>query len=269
MVDAPMKQHAPQGQIAAGNPWYQADQFHSQLGSPGRRRVIENRWRVFGEMIREWRQRWNHTGALTLLDAGCGDGINLVGLRRIEAADRLQMRLFGVDYNPLRLQRARLADAGAGLHLATLCHLPHDDATFDVVLCNHVIEHVPELARALSELCRVVRPGGLVMVGVPNEGCLMARARNRVIQPAILRTTDHVNFFTEGTLTRALADAGLHVRHVERETFFFPHSYINAGLNEIAAGHWLMAGLRRVFPSQAGGLMVAAERPVAGKPPAL
>lgn len=108
---------------------------------------------------------------------------------------------------------------------------------------------------------RETRPGGLAIVGVPNEGCLIARLRNHIVQRSISRTTDHVNFFTDITLTDALTAAGLRVRRVERETFFFPHSYINAGLSEFRAGHWLMATLRRAFPSQAGGLIVASERP--------
>jgi len=256
-----MKQDDPQSQISAGNRWYVADQFHAQLGTDGRRRVIENRWRVFGEMIREWRRRQHASTVLNVLDAGCGDGINLVGLRRIEGDEHLVMNVFGVDYNPLRLGRAEKAEPTARLHLASLDQLPYGDGTFDVVLCNHVVEHVPDFALALAELFRVVRPEGLVIVGVPNEGCLIARLRNHVIQRSIIRTTDHVNFFTERILRRALTEAGLQVRQVQLETFFFPHSYINAGLNEFAVGHWLMARLRKVCPSQAGGLIVASERP--------
>lgn len=258
-----MKQHNPAAQIAAGNRWYTADQFQAQLGSRGRRRVIENRWRVFGEMVGAWQQRRGRHQTLQVLDAGCGDGINLAGLRRIEADAGTAMRIDAIDYNPVRLRRAATVDAKAALQVASLYHLPFRDACFDVALCSHVIEHIPDLPLALSELFRVVRPGGLLIIGVPNEGCITARFRNHWIQPSIGRDTDHVNFFTAGTLTAALASAGFDVRAVGRETFFFPHSYINAGLTELMVGHWLMAGLRRLFPSQAGGLMVASERPEA------
>ena len=60
---------------------------------------------------------------------------------------------------------------------------------------------------------------------------------------------------------RWLERAGFRVTRIELETFFFPHSYLNAALNEVTVGHWLMAGLRRVFPSQAGGLIVSAVKP--------
>lgn len=258
-----MKQHHPEAEIAAGNRWYLADQFQAQLGSRGRRRVIENRWRVFGEMLQAWA---GPAGAeLQILDAGCGDGINLVGLRQIAAGQQRRLTVTGVDYNPLRLPRARANDPAARLQRASLTRLPFVEGAFDVVLCSHVIEHIPDLAVALAELFRSLRPGGLLIVGVPNEGCLTARLRNHWIQPSIGRDTDHVNFFTDRTLTAALAAARFDVRRVERETFFFPHSYLNAGLNELTAGHWLMAALRRVAPSQAGGLIVAAEKPAAGR----
>ncbi len=257
-----MKQHHPEAQIAAGNRWYVADQFRSQLGSRGRGRVIERRWQVFHAMLREWRGRAGHAGPLTVLDAGCGDGINLIGLRRFATPEPVAMQLVGVDYNPVRLARARALDAGVGLQRASLYQLPFRDAAMDVVLCNHVIEHVPDLGTALAELFRVLRPGGLLIVGVPNEGCLMGRTRNHIVQPWIARETDHVHFFTAQTLTRALREAGFTVCGVERETFFFPCSWVNAGCNELALGHWLMAGLRTLFPSQAGGLIVASERTV-------
>jgi len=255
-----VKQHRPDLEIAAGNPWYLADQHRAQMGSGGRRRVIEDRWQVFADMVGRWRQRLPATAALTVLDAGCGDGINLVGLRTVAERHALNMQLFGVDYNPVRLARARRVDSDVRLQQGSLYRLPFADASFDIILCNHVIEHVPDTPSALAELYRVLRGGGLLIVGVPNEGCLFGRARNHVIQPWIGRTTDHVHFFTVESVSEALRTAGFDVQQIERETFFFPCSWVNALCTEFDAGHRLMAGLRRLAPSQAGGLIVAAER---------
>lgn len=46
--------------------------------------------------------------------------------------------------------------------------LPHDDASFDVVTCHNVLEHVRDVRAVVTELTRVVRPGGHVLVSVPN-----------------------------------------------------------------------------------------------------
>jgi SAM-dependent methyltransferase len=46
--------------------------------------------------------------------------------------------------------------------------MPFPDNTFDLVICNHVIEHVPAWETLAQELYRVARPGGLVYVATPN-----------------------------------------------------------------------------------------------------
>ncbi|MBT8221184.1 MAG: methyltransferase domain-containing protein [Bacteroidia bacterium] len=48
-----------------------------------------------------------------------------------------------------------------------ICDLPFDDDTFDVVLCNHVLEHIEDDQQAMKELFRVLKPGGWAMLQVP------------------------------------------------------------------------------------------------------
>lgn len=45
--------------------------------------------------------------------------------------------------------------------------IPHPDNSFDAVLCNHVLEHIPDDAKAMSELYRVLKPGGWAILQVP------------------------------------------------------------------------------------------------------
>jgi SAM-dependent methyltransferase len=52
---------------------------------------------------------------------------------------------------------------------ADITQLPLADGSFDLVLCSHVLEHVPDDARAIAELFRVLRPGGTALVQVPYE----------------------------------------------------------------------------------------------------
>lgn len=44
------------------------------------------------------------------------------------------------------------------------------DASFDAIVCNHVLEHVPDDRKAISELCRVLKPGGWGSIQVPMKG---------------------------------------------------------------------------------------------------
>ncbi len=261
--DKAPKQDAPLAQIAAGNSWYTSSQFKDQLGSPGKRRIIENRWNIFQVMIQQWARQQNRNLSeerLRLLDAGCGDGINMAGLAERAKTAAWNFAITGVDYNPLRVRRAIRLDIGLPAAQSTLYTLPFRDGTFDVILCNHVLEHVPEPEKALRELRRVLRQEGLLIVGVPNEGCFLAKMRNRVFQRSILRHTDHLHFFTRESCSQLLQGTGFHIQRVEGETFFFPLSYLNMLATEFSTGHLLMSTLRRLFPSQAGGIILSAQR---------
>lgn len=255
-----MRQHEPEKQVAMGDTWYTDDQFRSQFGTPGRRRIIENRWNIFHKMIQDWlcERKYDDSGSdLKMLDAGCGDGINLMGMTEKAKESAWNLELTGVDYNPIRVTRALEQGLSFQIQKASLYSLPFENESFDIVLCNHVLEHIPDFSTALNELYRVLKTDGLLIAGIPNEGCLLARLRNNVIQKSISRKTDHVNFFTKESFTQRLVKAGFTIHSVESETFFFPISYINMLLNEFTAGHAIMSLLRKLFPSQAGGFIFA------------
>jgi len=50
---------------------------------------------------------------------------------------------------------------------ADLCKLPFEDHVYDLILCNHVLEHIPDHLQALSELYRVLKKGGTLIAQVP------------------------------------------------------------------------------------------------------
>ena len=52
---------------------------------------------------------------------------------------------------------------------ADICALPFEDESFDVVLCNHVLEHIPDDTQAMRELYRVLKKGGWGIFQVPQE----------------------------------------------------------------------------------------------------
>ncbi|MFK8297764.1 class I SAM-dependent methyltransferase [Capnocytophaga cynodegmi] len=52
---------------------------------------------------------------------------------------------------------------------ADLCNLPFADNTFDLILCNHVLEHIPDDQKAMSELFRVMKSGGIGIFQIPQD----------------------------------------------------------------------------------------------------
>src|SRR5579871_3476477 len=97
-----------------------------------------------------------------------------------------------------------------------------DDA-FDVIICSHVLEHVPDDRRAMAELCRVLRPGGWAVLQVPMSLTLEATYEDpSVVEPAAREQAfgqfDHVRIYARDYVDR-LAAAGFAV-----EVFSWPRT---------------------------------------------
>lgn len=100
-----------------------------------------------------------------VLDAGCG-----VGAIALDVAARVAPgRVLGVDADAGQIEAARASAAERGIATASfevgsVYELPAADASFDVAYANAVLLYVPDRPRALAELRRVLRPGGLAAV---------------------------------------------------------------------------------------------------------
>jgi SAM-dependent methyltransferase len=88
------------------------------------------------------------------LDAGCGTG------RHAAYLALLGHEVIGVDTSPEMLALARETVPDAEFYEADLHDLPVDDDSVDLVVCAIVLSHVPDLAPALAEFVRVLRPDG-------------------------------------------------------------------------------------------------------------
>ncbi|WP_299228603.1 class I SAM-dependent methyltransferase [uncultured Psychroserpens sp.] len=52
---------------------------------------------------------------------------------------------------------------------ADICNLPFEDNSYDVILCNHVLEHIPDDTKAMKELYRILKPGGYGIFQIPQD----------------------------------------------------------------------------------------------------
>jgi SAM-dependent methyltransferase len=125
----------------------------------------------------------------SVLDFGCGGGFTLKNIRCLRRA--------GVEINPL----AQAAAVANGLEcFGDLADLPPD--TFDVVFSNHSLEHVPNPILALTEMHRVLKPGGKLLLVLPIDDW----RRQRTFQPG---DVDHHLFtWTPQLLGNCLVEAG-------------------------------------------------------------
>ena len=52
---------------------------------------------------------------------------------------------------------------------ADICDLPFEDNSYDIIFCNHVLEHIPDDTKAMQELFRVLKPGGMAILQIPQD----------------------------------------------------------------------------------------------------
>lgn len=109
----------------------------------------------------------------TVLDVGCGAGAYTV--QRAEALGLPLERVSGVEYNPDHLAEARVRFRVERVDLERQ-RLPFEDGSFDLVICNQVLEHMKNVFWVLAEMDRVLAAGGVLAIGVPNLTSLLNRA---------------------------------------------------------------------------------------------
>ncbi|MFZ6027261.1 MAG: class I SAM-dependent methyltransferase [Chloroflexota bacterium] len=184
-----------------------------------------------------------------VLENGCGVGMY------VEHLTHHAGRVVGLEYD---FERAREAHANAA-HIVNAAGegLPFPAAHFEVILSHEVLEHVQDDRGAVCEMVRVLKPGGLIVVFVPNRGYpfethgvywwgkyrfgniplvnyLPRRWRNRL--------APHVRVYTSRDLAKLFA--GLPVRIVERTIVFGAYDNIIARFPR--AGRFLRAALQRL-----------------------
>jgi ubiquinone/menaquinone biosynthesis C-methylase UbiE len=137
-----------------------------------------------------------------LLDAGCGVGYHTL------AFARHGLRCTGVDISAGILEEAGRNAARAGLNGRVafrnqpLERLDFPSGTFDVVHCRGVLMHIPEWEKALAELCRVLKPGGKIVLLEANTAALEARLvrllrRLRKARSRVVATPGGLEFWSE------------------------------------------------------------------------
>ncbi len=149
-----------------------------------------------------------------VLDVGCGPGSITLGL----AAAVAPGEVVGIDIQPSQLEQARALAAQRGVtnvrfEASDVYELPFPDGSFDAAFASSVLQHLREPVRALAELRRVLRPGGIAGVRDRDLGGLLIAPETPLLQQW-LRLLDRVrqhngaNFYIGRHHRRLLLEAG-------------------------------------------------------------
>jgi SAM-dependent methyltransferase len=141
-----------------------------------------------------------------VLDLGCGDGAFAAELRRAGAHP------VAVDVAEEAARRARSAHPDLDVRVVEPgAALPLEDASVDVVWAGEVLEHALDVAQLLSEVRRVLRPGGRLLITTPHHGVLLllglALSPRRFAAHFDPRSP-HVRFLSARSLREVLDDLG-------------------------------------------------------------
>jgi 2-polyprenyl-3-methyl-5-hydroxy-6-metoxy-1,4-benzoquinol methylase len=144
-----------------------------------------------------------------ILDAGCGAGLFL------RALDPGRWDRFGVETGEVAVRMANRALGAGRVFACPLTEAGLDDANFDVVTFWSALEHMNEPRANLLEARRILKPGGTLVVQVPNAASYQARFFGG--HWFALDAPRHRYHFTPGTLRSLLRQTGFEVYHA---TFF-------------------------------------------------
>lgn len=200
------------------------------------------------EIIAGWFAEYVRShGRMDILDIGVGQGRDIVKLKE-HAPEGCEF--FGVDYYEPNVLESR--SKGISVIQMDIEHdaLPFPEHRFDVVVANQVLEHTKEVFWIVSEVCRVLKKGGMFIVGVPNLASLHNRLRLLVgRQPTSIKIlSEHVRGFTTSAMVEFLTEGGFLRLKDFKGSNFYP-------FREQTAGY-----LARLFPQSAVGIFFLLER---------
>lgn len=166
-------------------------------------------WRIEAGQLLDLARVSNGT---RVLEIGCGGGGLLRRLSGRGAAgvgtDVLQAALDLAQRRDAELERLMLVRIGADGRLPIRCE------SFDAVIGQHVVEHIPDVDAAILEWKRVLVSGGCLVLATPNA---------RYLNPDHFADADHVHIFTPVELSRLVTHAGFRVEHCSTIFPFLSH----------------------------------------------
>jgi SAM-dependent methyltransferase len=179
---------------------------------------------------------------------------------------RLFNEVVATDIEPAFLRHAaplRHSLPNLQLALDNICDTALPPASFDLILCTEVVEHIADSAAALRGMRRLLKPGGLLVLSTPQRYSPLEQAARIAFLPGVIALvrriyqepvleTGHINLMTARTVQRQLRDARFAVREQHQSGMYLPLFAEFGGASALRLEQWLE---RKVRGTAAGGLL--------------
>jgi SAM-dependent methyltransferase len=180
-----------------------------------------------------------------VLDVGCGDGRFLLAMATLGAA------VEGLETDPVAAGLARRRTGGV-IHEVPLEDATLPAASFDLVSLLHVLEHVPDPRATLTEAKGLLKPGGTLLLALPNAGSLEAKLFRSAWYP--LDLPRHYWGFAPRTLTRLVEECGFTTPRVRHFPFLFLPQSLRYSLRGIRSKSAEETAAPKPTPEEKGSL---------------
>ena len=238
-------------QIKLNNSWYTSEQFQ-WASLPYIKKIYQGRFRFILNEVHKY--LFKNPGEAKLIELGCGDGY---WLKQLENRQIKQLNLEGTDYNKLRLNRAKkLLSADTELFLADLNEFK-PQRKYDIVLCLHVIEHIPDDVSFLKKIKKLISQKGVLILATPNEGSYLEIRRNAKYK--YYDTTDHVHFYTEELIKARLRKSGYEIKRIYHDPVYIGNDEVFYKVLTWPYGYKILSNLTKIFPSLCSGYIFSCQ----------
>src|SRR5579872_1928458 len=184
-----------------------------------------------------------------ILDAGCGDGFYLHLLSKLG-----EYKITGLDFDKRALESAKKNLKGirrVKIMHGSVMDLPFTANTFNKVVLTEVAEHLPDDMKGLKEIYRVLKPGGVLVLTVPNHNYpflwdpvnkTLEKITGRHIKAGFWAGiwNQHIRLYYPKEIIKKVEKAGFKIKVVENVTHYclpFNHNLLNFGARMLASGN--------------------------------
>lgn len=164
----------------------------------------------------------------SILDVGCGAGHYFASLRKVIDCE---FTYVGVDATPAYLslaQKAFAEQAGVTFQVADIYNLPFADQSFDIVMCNNLLLHLPTIKPAIAELYRVAGQVAIIRTLIGDVTYRIQEGRSDVLnEEGIPEAWHFLNIYSSSAIGQLMRELHIDNFEIERDRDF-DFSRINA-----------------------------------------